>query len=103
MYYVYILTNCHHTTFYTGMTDDVVRRNIEHQVKKYNGFTKQYNVTKLVYYEAYNNYNDAAHRERLIKKWKREYKINAINEMNPNWLDLVKILTEDIPTFYEEV
>ena len=94
MYYVYILTNNHNTVFYTGMTDDLIRRNQEHQYKIYNGFTKKYNISKLVYFESYQTHEQAIAREKIIKKWKRQYKINAIEEMNPYWSNLLPTLAE---------
>jgi len=91
-YYVYILTDERNKIFYTGLTDDVLRRNHEHKIGIYDGFTKKYRVHKLVYYKVYNDFEDAAHNERLIKRWKRSYKINVIEEMNPYWNDLYFVL-----------
>ncbi len=87
-YYVYILTNKKHGTLYTGMTNDLVRRIIEHKSKLVPGFTKEHNLTKLVYYEKYDLVKDAIHREKLIKKYKRQWKYNLVEENNPNWEDL---------------
>ena len=87
-YYVYILTDDRNKIFYTGLSDDVFRRNAEHKCGIYEGFTKKYRVHKLVYYEILSSFDEAAHRERLIKKWKRSYKINVIEKMNPYWDDL---------------
>jgi putative endonuclease len=87
-YFVYILTDDRNKIFYTGMTDDVVRRNAEHKWGWFDGFTKKYCVHKLVYYEIFSNYSDAAHREKLIKRWKRAYKIENIEKENPMWDDL---------------
>lgn len=95
MYYVYILTNDRNRMFYTGLTDDVVRRNAEHKWGLYEGFTKRYSVHKLVYYEQHANYEAAAKRETLIKRWKREYKINVIEKMNPDWDDLFYKMTAE--------
>ena len=88
MYYVYILTDDRNKRFYTGMTDHLLRRNAEHKYGWYNGFTKKYGIHKLVYYEEYLALDAALHREQLIKRWKRAYKINAIEAMNPYWDDL---------------
>lgn len=66
-YYVYILTNKHNKVLYTGITDNIARRNFEHQTKFHNGFTKRYNVDKLVYYEELSNAEDAETREKQIK------------------------------------
>lgn len=87
-YYVYILTNEKNKIFYTGMTDNRLRRNAEHKLGLYNGFTKKYSVHKLVYFEIYDDYKAALHREKLIKRWKRSYKIENIEKMNPMWEDL---------------
>ena len=88
IYYVYILTNKNHTVLYTGFTDEVFRRTVEHKEKLLKGFTSKYNVNKLVYYEEHNDIEVAMHREKLIKRYKREWKINLINSMNPEWRDL---------------
>src|SRR5690349_12892992 len=88
MYFVYILTDIRNKIFYTGLTDDLYRRNFEHKMGIYNGFTKRYRVHKLVYYETFSDFEQAAHREQLIKRWKRAYKINSIEKMNPYWDDL---------------
>jgi putative endonuclease len=87
-YAVYILTNAHHTVFYTGVTNDLTRRVYEHKHKLIDGFTKQYNVDKLVYFEVTDDINAAIHREKIIKKWKRSFKFDAIERMNPEWKDL---------------
>ncbi len=87
-YYVYILSNKHHTVFYTGFTDDIARRVWEHKNKIYKGFTSKYNCDKLLYYEEFNNKEDALHREKQMKKYKRDWKFNLINSINPEWKDL---------------
>jgi len=92
-YYVYILTNEKNKIFYTGLTDDHIRRNAEHKWGLYNGFTKKYSVHKLVYYEEHSDFVVAARREKLIKRWKRSYKIENIEQMNPAWDDLFYKLT----------
>lgn len=94
LYYVYILTNDKNKIFYTGATDDHIRRNAEHKWGLFNGFTKRYSVHKLVYFEEHVSWEKAQRREKLIKKWKREYKINAIEAMNPEWEDLFYKLTQ---------
>lgn len=88
IYYVYILTDDRNKIFYTGLTENHIRRNMEHKWGLYEGFTKRYSVHKLVYFEIHRNYKIATHREKLIKKWKRQYKINVIERMNPYWDDL---------------
>jgi putative endonuclease len=87
-YFVYILTNDLNKMFYTGLTNDLCRRNREHKLGAYDSFTKKYRVHKLVYYEIHMRLEDAEKRERLIKRWKRSYKINVIENMNPYWGDL---------------
>lgn len=87
-FYVYILTNKHNKVLYTGVSDNIARRTLEHQTKKYNGFTKRYNADKLVYYEEHLVEEDAAAREKQIKGWIRKKKIDLINSINPYWNDL---------------
>jgi putative endonuclease len=92
-YYVYILTNRWHTVFYVGVTNDLIRRTHEHRTGLVEGFTKRYNICKLVYFEDTSDVNAALHREKLIKKWKREFKFDAIHRMNPEWNDLYEEMT----------
>ena len=87
-YYIYILTNKRKGTFYTGVTNDILRRIYEHKEGLIYGFTKKYNLKILVYYEIYEDINDAIHREKIIKKWRRKIKIEAIEGINPDWKDL---------------
>lgn len=87
-YYVYILTRARNSVFYVGVTNNLVRRVYEHKMGLIEGFTKKYNVKMLVYYEHFEDINGAIAREKVIKKWKRQYKINAIEGMNPQWKDL---------------
>lgn len=87
-YWAYILTDARSKIFYTGMTDDLYRRNYEHKMGVYEGFTKKYRVHKLVYFELLMHSEEAAKREKMIKKWKRSFKINAIERMNPDWNNL---------------
>ena len=89
-YYVYIITNNINGTLYIGMTKDLERRMFEHKNKIVKGFTEKYNITQWVYYETYKYVNDAIKREKNMKKWKRQWKINLIEEENPNWEDLSK-------------
>lgn len=70
------------------MTNNLIRRIYEHKEKLINGFSKTYNLDILVFYEAYNTANEAIIREKRIKKWNREWKINKIIDNNPNWNDL---------------
>ena len=94
-YFVYILTNTWHTVFYTGVTNDLIRRVFEHKMKLVKGFTEQYNIHKLVYFEETSDIEAALYREKLIKKWKRSFKFDAINRMNPEWKDLYLELAGD--------
>lgn len=87
-YYVYILTSKKNTVLYTGITNDLVKRVYEHKQNLISGFTKKYNVHKLVYYEQYNDVYEAITREKRIKEWKRQWKIELIEKSNPNWKDL---------------
>jgi putative endonuclease len=87
-YYVYILTNKRHTVLYTGVTGNLLRRVYEHREKLVEGFTKKYNVTKLVYYEIFRDAENAILREKQIKAGSRSKKIQMINDMNKEWQDL---------------
>lgn len=86
-YYVYILTN-HSRTFYVGMTNNLERRVYEHKHKLIDGFTKRYNISISVYYEAFADAIEAITREKQVKDWRREKKIALIEAMNPTWADL---------------
>jgi len=88
MYYVYILTNLNNTTLYVWVTNDLKRRIYEHKLKLVDWFTKKYNLTKLVYFEEYNSVDDAIHREKQLKKWKRKWKEELIEKNNPWWKDI---------------
>ena len=87
-YYVYILASQKNGTLYIGMTNILERRMYEHKNKLVKGFTSKYDVSKLVYFEEYNSYQEAFNRESQLKKWKREWKINIIEKDNPLWDDL---------------
>ncbi|MFA5032611.1 MAG: GIY-YIG nuclease family protein [bacterium] len=86
-YYVYIMTN-KSKTLYTGITNDIERRVSEHRSKLIRGFTKRYNITKLVYYESTDDVRIAIEREKQIKGWLRIKKIALIESVNPEWKDL---------------
>jgi putative endonuclease len=75
-------------TLYIGVTDDLNRRLYEHKNKLLEGFTKKYNLTKLVYFETFNRVEDAIRREKQLKNWHRQWKINLIEEVNKEWKDL---------------
>ena len=87
-FYIYILTNWNDQVMYIGMTNNLERRLYEHKNKLVDGFTKKYNVNKLVYYEHGNDVHAAIAREKEIKKWRREKKNNLVITMNPTWKDL---------------
>jgi putative endonuclease len=86
-YYVYIMTN-RSKTLYTGVTNDLMRRVYEHKNKMVDGFTKKYNITKLVYYEETDDVQAAIAREKQIKGWLRKKKMALIESVNPEWKDL---------------
>ena len=86
---VYILTNKIHTVLYTGVTSDITGRVWDHKNKTYpKSFTSKYNCDKLVYYYFYPHIEEAIAAEKLIKGSSREYKINLVNSINPEWKDL---------------
>ena len=88
-YYVYILTNKHHTVLYTGVTNDLIRRVYEHKNHLDKGsFTAKYKVTKLVYFEETSDVRAALEREKQIKSWSRDRKTDLVFETNPHWVDL---------------
>ena len=88
MFFIYILTNQQHTTLYTGVTNDLVRRVYEHKESLVEGFTKKYQCKKLVYYEAFEDAYNAIAREKQIKAGSRAKKLALIEAMNPQWKDL---------------
>lgn len=87
-FYVYILAKERNGTFYTGFSSDLAVRVAKHKNETYDGYTKKYNVKKLVYYEIYGDAETAIKREKLIKKWSRQIKMQAIEKQNPEWNDL---------------
>jgi putative endonuclease len=87
-YYVYILASKRNGTLYIGVTNDLIRRVYEHKNNLARGFTSQYNVHLLVYYEQTIDIHSAITREKQLKKWKREWKIELIEKSNPRWQDL---------------
>ena len=92
IYAIYILTNYNETTFYIGVTGDLQKRIWEHKNKIVDGFTKKYNVDKLVYYELTDNIETALNREKQLKCWHKQWKINLIKEINPEFKDLSESL-----------
>ena len=88
MYFVYLITNKPYGTLYAGVTNDLVRRVYEHKNGFAEGFSKRHDLGQLVWYEAHEDVLAAISREKLIKKWWRDWKINLIQGMNPEWDDL---------------
>jgi putative endonuclease len=87
-FFVYILASKRNGTLYVGVTNDLVRRMSEHKAKVVPGFTRQYRVDKLVYFEEYASILEARARERTLKRWLRVWKLELIEKMNPEWRDL---------------
>ena len=95
-YYVYILTS-NSGTLYTGITNSIFHRTLQHKHKETSGFTSKYDVTRLVYYEVFNDVHAAIRREKEIKGWTRKKKIALIESMNPKWEDLATGWGELLP------
>lgn len=91
-HYIYILASKKNGTLYIGVTTDFKKRIWQHKEKIIEGFTKQYDVHNLVYYEMYDDYWEAANREKRMKKWNRDWKIKLIEKENAAWLDLYDTL-----------
>jgi len=89
-YYAYILAKGHHSTLYMGVTNNLERRVHEHKLKLVKGHTKKYGIARLVYYEVFNNINDAIRREKQLKRYPREYKYNLIERENLYWDDMAR-------------
>jgi putative endonuclease len=89
-YYVYLMTNWNDRVMYLGVTNDLMRRVYEHKNKLVKGFTKKYNVDKLVYFEETADVLSAIAREKEIKKWRRHKKDSLVQRVNPNWRDLAE-------------
>ena len=87
-YYVYLLTNWNNKVMYVGFTNNLERRMYEHKHRLVEGFTRKYNVNKLVYFEETGDVNVALAREKEIKKWRRETKNSLVDGSNPEWEDL---------------
>jgi putative endonuclease len=93
-YFVYILASQRNGAFYVGVTNDLVRRAQEHREGLVEGFTKRYRVRLLVYFELHHDINEAIIREKRIKRWRRDWKLELIERQNPEWRDLWLDLTE---------
>ena len=87
-YYLYILASNRNGTLYIGVTSDLIKRLQQHKIKITDGFSKKYDVSKLVHYEQTGSILSAIAREKTLKKWKRAWKIKLIEQNNPNWDDL---------------
>jgi putative endonuclease len=86
--FVYILANKRNGTLYTGVTSDLIKRIYQHKSNLVEGFSKKYGTHNLVYYEIYDEITDAVAREKCIKKWRRQWKLDLIERINPQWNDL---------------
>ncbi len=89
-FFVYILASKKNGTVYVGVTSDLIKRVWEHKNGLVDGFTNQYDVKMLVYYEMHDNAENAIRREKQIKKWRRQWKVNLIEKKNLHWKDLYK-------------
>ena len=87
-FYVYILASRYRGTIYVGVTNDIARRLGEHLSGAARGFTRRYTVKRLVYFETYDSILEARARERALKRWRREWKFDLIEKLNPDWHDL---------------
>ncbi len=87
-YWIYIITDQPYGTLYTGVTNNLARRIWEHKTGAFVGFSKRYGLKLLVYYEEYSRIEDAIQREKKIKKWRRDWKIDLVKSLNPEWKDL---------------
>ena len=90
-FYVYILTNWNNRVLYVGVTNDIQRRVYEHRRGEVDGFTKKYNVYKLVHLEEYGQVEEAILREKQVKGYRREKKIKLVTRDNPEWVDLLEM------------
>lgn len=86
--YVYIVTNKPRGALYIGVTSDLIKRIYEHKINAMDGFTSTYNLKSLVYYEIFEDIENAIMREKQLKNWHRDWKINLVENINPNWDDL---------------
>ncbi len=93
-YFVYIMASKRNGTLYVGVTNDLARRVHEHWIGAVDGFTKKHNVKRLVWYETHSDVEVAIAREKTIKRWPRRYKLNVIEQMNPDWDDLYETLNQ---------
>lgn len=92
--YLYILMNKRNTTMYIGVSNDVVKRIVQHQREKRTHFTSKYNTDKLVYYEEFEEKESAYRREKQLKNWHREWKFNLVRSVNPSFDDFTETLKQ---------
>lgn len=92
-YYVYILASARNGTLYVGFTNDLIRRVYEHRNDLIRGFTQQYGVHRLVYFQETPDVESAIAREKQIKNWRRSWKLKLIEDSNPDWSDLWPLIT----------
>ena len=93
----YIATNMRNGTLYTGHTDDLVTRGEQHRLGTFDGFTKEHDCKHIVWFEEHPSRHDAFTRERQIKKWNREWKLNLIEALNPHWIDIIQCPVWPLP------
>ena len=98
VYFVYILASKPYGTLYVGVTNDLLRRVYEHREGLIDGFSKRYGVKTLVYFESFTTAADAIHREKRIKKWPRQYKVNLTMASNPRWDDVYEAIIVPSPS-----
>ncbi|GAB4538309.1 MAG: GIY-YIG nuclease family protein [Thermodesulfovibrionia bacterium] len=98
VFYVYILASKRNGTLYIGVTSDLLKRIWEHKNKLVDGFTKRYNIDKLVYYEQFESVEAAIKREKRLKKYNRRWKLDLIESKNPEWKDLYEELISGFPS-----
>ena len=91
--YIYFMSNRYNKVLYVGITSNLIKKAWEHKNKVVDGFTKRYNLNKLVYYEIYDDIETAINREKQIKSWPRKRKIELIHSLNPHWDDLYEKLS----------
>ncbi len=89
---VYIMSNCKRGVLYIGVTSNLINRAIEHRDGAFDGFTKRYQLKQLVWYRAFDDALDAITFEKKLKRWRRDWKFRLIEEMNPEWEDLLPAL-----------
>ena len=91
-FFVYVLSNRRRGVLYVGVTSDLIRRLFEHKAKLVPGFTRKYDVDRLVYFEMFDSILEARAREHSLKRWRRSWKIALIEKLNPDWRDLTSEL-----------